>query len=213
MSRRPEYGQVRVNGVIGTVRVEKLRQAIALEPDTLLTGFIFASIESRQPEGVVWGIDIDLDAAIDDTNAKYQISKWLENADKVEIRTPATVAGVLKWARGEKKKQPTKKVRRFNRKLGDYETLEVKTTVNDWLILLLMRQDYYSMEGEKARDLIETVQELYENGVVGYRQMTQEQLLAKIDEDLLNTDNHMVEYDDLEDLLESMFENDMDFEV
>lgn len=201
MSRRPEAALVRINNKVGTISKMSLSGALELEP-ALIRGFLFAKMNGLSSDTNV-DVAINLDT---NENAKSLIKAWVTKANNVEIRTPLTIAGVLQWARKEVKENPTRKVEKYNSKLKKIETKEVKNTVNNCLIQLLLGQLHRSLDGYKSYELCDIIEELHTSGVVGYENMSQRQLLSEIDDEILVNQNQE-QVDDLEDLLNILFED------
>ncbi len=197
MGRRPDFASVRVNNAFGTLAKVTLREAIRFPDSGVLRGFLIGSIrrviaDSLDTHDYSKGVDIDLDAegirseAYDISgNEEKVIRAWLEKADKVVIRTPKTIEGVMSWVNAKIAKNPT-------RTDDDFGSV-VEVTVEDVLIDILIGS-------ADANDGLSSnlAVELLKHGFKGYRNMSREELLGFIQTEFLD---YSEIHDDLEDLL------------
>lgn len=109
------------------------------------------------------------------------------------VRTPLTEENLLAWIDAKVKQFPT---------TTDLHGKNVTNSRNHLLGQILLSGDVQSYSDYGRTELLELVLDWCQDGVKGYSQMTEEELLKEVREQYLDDDNCGVELHDLEDLLE-----------
>lgn len=185
MSRPDSVVVILSSSAFGVVTVEDVREALKIE-DNFFIGFLRGRLRNtamgwiQALRAAKRGTVLDLRE-----DSKPRIQKWL--AEYVDnTRTPLTTENVLAWATAATEDKITDEDLR-------------NEAIDEKLIELLLSHAFFCCVEDKANDLQNDKLDLLRKGCKGYYNMTRTELLAEIQNNIIEQFN-----EDLEDVFEML---------